>query len=207
MPPQQITPQQPSYDFIVNPAQPGSRSLYLGNSPKQRLLVVAGGFLILIILVIIVTKALSGGGGWANSFVDVAQQQQALISLSGDVTTNNSQAQLSAGNNNVASTVALAVASSQSQLLTYMKTNGQKVSTKELGLKVNPQTQQQLTSAVTSGNYDSTFQSLLQSQLNSYQLALKQAYAKAPGPKGRQLLSDDYNQANLMLTQLKQAGS
>ncbi len=47
----------------------------------------------------------------------------------------------------------------------------------------------------------------MQSQLSDYQQALRAAYQQTSGPKGRKLLSDQFNASKLLLLQLNAPAS
>ena len=208
--PSQVPPQQPGihpdYSFIMSPEpqkKPLSVSGLGGNSLLMRVALVAGGFTVFLIIFAVTASLFSGSKGYVVPFTTVIAEQQELLHIVSTATSStNSQANLSASNTNTATTIQLAIGSSQSQLLAYLKTNAKKVTTVQLNSKVSATTDQALANAITAGTYDSTFDSVIASQLNSYMLSLKAAYAKAPGAKGRAMLKSDYDQAQLLLTQV-----
>ena len=57
-------------------------------------------------------------------------------------------------------------------------------------------------SAAANNTYDSTYKQVMQTQFSDYQHALQAAYQQTHGPKGRQLLTDQFNGAKLLLVQL-----
>ncbi len=117
------------------------------------------------------------------------------------------QPTLSIANQNFAITAKLSLTSTQTQLLAYMKSNGKKVSTKALSSKVSTTTDKQLSDAVANSTYDATFKQVMQTQLTNYQKDLSAAYKQTKGPKGRQLLNQEYYGAQLLLTQLNSPAS
>ncbi len=200
LPPPQVpaTPQPHEYEFIVNPGAPSKRfSFPFGGGTLGRLALVLGGLLVLIIIVVVVKGLLAPKTSYAP-FITIAQDQQELIHLSTNAT---QQQGLSTTSQNFAITAQLSLTSAESQLLTYLKNNGQKVSTKVLGQKVSASLDSQLTTAAGDSTYDATFQQIMQSQLTVYSQAMKQAYNGA-GPRGKALLNADYNGAQLLLKQL-----
>jgi hypothetical protein len=169
-----------------------------------RIAIILGGLLVLLILFVIIKGLLSGGGNTA-ALTAVAQDQQEMIHiLTNGAGTSGSQQQavLSSDNQNFAATAQVSLTSAQSQLLTYMKNNGKKVSTKALSSGVSPSIDQQLTTAAGNSTYDSTFKGIMQTQLKNYETAINTAYKQTSGTKGRQLLIEEYNGAQLLLTQL-----
>lgn len=198
-----VTPEQ-QFDFIMNPDQPVKKSGLLGggSSLPTRLALGSGGLLVLLII-LIVLKNLLGGSANLTPFVAVAQQQQELIHLA---TAAQQQQDLSVTNQNSAITTQLTIASSQSNLLAYLKQNKTKINAKQLGLKISATTDTQLTTAESAGTYNQTYQTVMQNELSIYMSGLQQAY-KTAGKNGRALLTDEFNQAKLLKNQLGPATS
>jgi hypothetical protein len=167
-------------------------------------LYVGGGLVVLLILFSIV-KGLLGGGSNLTPFISIAQDQQELIHLTTNATQQQSQGQsMTTIDQNFAITSQLSITSAQAAIIKYMATNGKKVNTKTLSLRINTATDTQLTGSAAAGNYDQTFQAIMKDKLVAYSNGLKQAYKQTSGPKGRTLLADDYRQAQLLLVQLNQ---
>jgi len=202
-------PGGPDYGFIMEPPKTPRQPLKLpglgggSSSMPVRIAVVLGGLLVLIIIFAI-AKSLFSGGGNTQTLTTVAQQQQSMIHIltNGAGSDGQQQAALSTGDQNFAATAKLTLTSSQQQLIQYMANNGKKVKIKTLALKISPTIDQQLTAAANNSTYDSTFKQVMQSQLSDYQKALRAAYQQTPGPKGRALLNDEFQGAQLLLTQL-----
>ncbi len=193
-----------SYDFIVNPEQlPSKRSLPGGNSMAMRALFAAGGLLILLVAFVII-KDLISGSSKLGLFVTVAQDQQELIHLATNAT---QQQDLSTSNQNFVATAQLSLSSSQSQIVSYLANNNMKVNPKTLSLKLNSSLDNQLTTAETAGTFNQTFQDTMKSQLDNYVGDLKQTYDQTSGKKGHALLSSEYNQAQLLLSQVSASTS
>ncbi|HVX24059.1 MAG TPA: hypothetical protein VG992_01820 [Candidatus Saccharimonadales bacterium] len=200
---------EPSYDFIMDPSK---GSAHLGAKPstgvRSRLLIAAGGGIIVIIALLIGVKLFSKPSPLTPVLTAVAKQQQELIHLTGDDLNNNNESQyLSSTHSDFAITVNASVTSSQSQMLSYMQSNGVDIDTKILAQTFNSSLDDQLTTAVSAGNFDSVFTSLVAQQLKAYQTALQQAYNTVQGPVGRGLLQDDFQQTQLLLTQLASTNS
>lgn len=200
MQPQQPYSPTPNYDFIMSPAPPPKKSLVplpTSGSMLQRIAIVAGGFVILLIIIIVFASLLKSGGNNAP-LVSIAQQQNELIR----VATLGTQQATDQSAKNFAQSTELSLITEQQQLLSYLKTNGTKVSPKQLALTKNTQTDTQLSAAQAASTFDSTFEDVMHTQLTAYTQALKTTFAKTTGPKGRQLLSNDYSATNLLLQQL-----
>ncbi len=192
-------PIQPNYDFIVNPQQPPRRGpSFGGGSLLSRILIVGGGLILLIIVFSIIKGLLSGGGNQA-AMLHVAQDQQEIKHLT---TAALLVPSISATNKNFAITANLVMTSQKSQLLKYLAIQHQKISLKQLDLKVSPTLDTQLATAAAASTYDSTFKDVMNSQLTDYLAALKLAYQQTKGTHGRQLLQDDYKSAVLLQQQL-----
>jgi hypothetical protein len=200
MQPQQPYNPTPNYDFIMSPAPPPKKSLVplpTNSSLLQRIAIAGGGLIILIIIIIVFASLLKGGGN-NSALVSIAQQQNELIRIA----TLGTQQATDQSAKNFAQSTELSLTTEQQQLLTYLKTNGTKVSTKQLGLTKNAKTDTTLSAAQAASTFDSTFEQVMQSQLTSYAQSLKTTFGNTTGPKARQLLSNDYSAANLMLQQL-----
>lgn len=199
------SPQEP-YAFITNPeatakSPPAILTLLSGKSLLLRIAVLGGGLVVLLII-FSVLKGLIVGSFNLQPFIVVLQDQQELIHLT-SAQSQSGQSALPATYQNFIATTQLTVSSSQSQLLTYLAKNDQKV--KPAQLTYSTSIDKQLASAATSDTYVSTFQGIMSSQLNDYKTALRQAYAETSGKKGHAQLSSDYRQAQLLTKQFNQA--
>lgn len=201
---ERTAPDQP-YAFITNPAQTPKQSplarLPGGNSALMRGLVLLGGLLVLVIIFAIF-KSLLGGGANLTPLVGIAQDQQELIHIA---TNASQQPSISAADQNLATTMRLSLASSQSETIAYLVGNHKKVTIKILDLKLSTTTDKQLSAAAAATTYDQTFQEVVQTKLTAYASALQQAYKLDNGKKGRALLTKSFQQTQLLQTQLTAA--
>lgn len=195
------------YDFIMNPDQPqppktsllpttgdGSRGLAV------RMGLVAGGLLVLLILFSVVRGLLSGNSNQPQ-FLSVAQDQQVLIHLTATAA---QQQNLSSSNSNFAATAQLSLTTARSDTIAYLGKLGlKKIDAKVLNSKLSPQTDKQLADAAVAATYNETFRDVMKTKLNSYKQDLQNAYNKTTGPQGRKLLSNQFDQAELLLLQLE----
>jgi len=197
---QNATPQPHDYSFILNPEKPTRKRGLPGSSSSMlvRIGIVAGGLLILLIIFSILKSALAGHPN-TTGFITAAQEQQELIHLS---TNASQQTGLSTTNLNSALTTQLSLTSGQHDILAYLQNNHVKVKTKLLNLQVSKTLDEQLTTAAAASTYNQTFHDVMKSKLTAYALTLKQTYAHTKGPKGRALLSQQYDAAQLLLQQL-----
>jgi hypothetical protein len=201
--PAPMPPNADPYDFIVGHNQAAKQPLSLPklpgtNSLLTKLLMALGAF-ILLIIVVSVGKSLFSGPTNVPALTTVAQDQIELMHIA----TNAAQEpDISSDNTTFIATLQLSVTSSNSQLINYMSVNGHKVGQKELNLKISNTTDQDLTTAETAGTYNQTFDQIATTQINTYLSDLNSAYNLTKGPKGRALLTSDFNQAKLLLTQI-----
>lgn len=209
MPPQNPSP-QPDYGFIMEPPKPARRGLNLpgfnpGGSMLIRGAIALGGLLVLLIIFLIIKSLLSGGGN-TQALITVGQDQQQMIHIitngPGQAAQQAAQTALSPADQNFAATAQASLTSARHQLTEYMAKNGKKVSLKTLSAKLNPSIDQQLTSAAANTTYETTFKSIMSNQLKKYESDLRTAYNQTKGPKGRALLNQDYQGAQLLLDQL-----
>jgi hypothetical protein len=211
--PQSAQPQTPPtaaepYAFITDsqntPKPPTLLSIFSGKSLAIRIGVGAGGLVVLLIL-FNVLKGLFVQGFDLPPFVSVLQDQQELIHITTNVIASPGAASLPGPYQNFVTTTQVAVTSSQAQLLTYLSGQKQKIKPGVTSLKIKPTLDTQLTNAIASNTYMSTVQQVMSSQLTTYMSDLHAAYAKIPGKHGRAQLSDEYNQAALLVKQLDEA--
>jgi uncharacterized protein YpmB len=207
-PPQQPLPEpnmgagqpNPDYSFIMEPPKPPKRPLFNfgGSSQTMRIILVVAAVFVLLIIFVGLKNILATSNKSAPSLVAVAQDQQELIHLAQSGTQNATSANLK----NFAYTAQLGLQSEQKDLVIYLKNNGHKTSTKELNLGISKALDTQLSAAITTSSYDTTFKQTMQAKLDAYEKAIQSAYNQTVGPKGRALLTDDIKAADLLLKQL-----
>lgn len=198
VPTQEFSPEQ-AYDFITNPpAQPRNRFSLGSSSLAVRIMLFSGGLLVLLVGFVVIKNVLSGSSSLPG-IVTVAQDQQAILHVLDGA---GQQNDLSSSSQNFIATANLTLNSSQSDTIGYLSKNGHKLNKKEIGLKISSSTDAQLQSAQTAGTYDSTFKQVMTAKLNAYVTDLQSAYTQTDGPVGQSLLSDQYDQAKLLLIQL-----
>lgn len=187
----------------MSPAQTAKGpSFRLPGSPLVRVIYIS----VILIILLVVIKSLTGQIGKSNftPYIGIAQEQQAMVHL---VTNAGDQDNLTPATQNFAATAQFSLTSSRNDITQYLLLNHQKVDPKILGLKISASTDEELTNAGSAGTYDQTFQTIMKDRLTTYTNSLKKAYLETKGKKGHDLLNDDYNQAQLLLTQLGQAAT
>lgn len=195
-----MQPPQPNYDFIVNPAAPPKKPKFSfsGSSMLAKVIFVA---IVLVVLMVAFTifKAMTAKPNVSSYYVAVAQDQSLLTHIATQAT---QQSGASTVTLNSAVTVNASITSAQTELLAYMKTINAKATTKQLGLKVTPSVDSTLTNGATAGTYDTVYKTTMDAALATYMKDLKTAYSNTTGPKGKALLSAEFQSAELLVKQL-----
>lgn len=192
-----FNPQQ--YDFITNPAKPAKRSLIplpgSGGSKKQKILFFVIASLALVTILVLVFSIFFGGkSSGTDKLVNIVQKQNELIRIA-DIGEKKAQGEET---KNLAVNIKLSVTSQQNDLIDYLKKNGKKVSTKELSIGKNTETDSALDKAESNGRFDEAFTSLISEQISDYMSSLQDTYSSISGKNAKQLISDDYNQTKLL---------
>lgn len=192
-------PENPSqYDFIVNNQSPKR-----GPSSKTMLLFVAGTAGVLIVLAWIILSLVFGGKGAATApLVTLAQEQTEIIRITKAADDSNQLSSQDA--QNFSRNTRLTISSDQAELTNFLAKNGKKLTKKQLALKQSATTDSTLQAAASSGTYDSTFISVLQTQLKTYQTSLSQAFKGASSASEKALLKGEFDNATLLLEQSSQ---
>ncbi len=182
------------YDFIVNPGSIPKKKLGLpsGNSKGQRVLIIVGGVILLIVAASFILNLLGSGSKKARlELITVAQKQTELIRIAdiGMKKARNSEAK------NLAITTKLTIMSEQPVLVSTINKLGKKVDTKQLVLGKNTKTDQLLTQAEQSNNFDDVFIKEIQSELTDYAKATKTAYNNNQGKKTKDALALQFKNA------------
>jgi hypothetical protein len=183
------------YDFIMSSPQKQKKGFSGGF--KQRLIIVAGGGVILLIVAIILVSILgSSGKSGTENLISLAQQQNEIVRITEIA---KSKATISI-TKNYAITTQLSVSSSQAQILEQLQKSGHKLKPAQLTLKQNSNTDKQLDNAATAGNFDKTFEEILQKELASYRIAVQNAYKNATRTSERQLLEASFISVSTLLS-------
>ncbi len=170
-----------------------------GSSFKRKLMLFGGVVIALIILIVILKIAL-GGNSNINlpSIYAVLGEEQEIINLSQSGQQSSSQANL-----NFAYTALGSVTTDQTNLTKLLSKNGIGVSPGQLILQ--PSADNQLKQASASGDFDSVYVSVMQTQLKLYQSNLAKAYSLTSSSVLKSYLNQDYKNAALLLKMLNNA--
>jgi hypothetical protein len=176
-----------------------------GGSMAIRIAIVVIGVVVLMILIIVASSLLSGSGNVPNLTI-VAEDQNEIARVA-TIANNNASNISQATTSNFAQACALSVTSAQQQLVSFLGQHGTKLSTGTLAKKQNPSSDQALNAAITSSTFDQTFLNIMQTELSGYASDLKKAYAGAQNSTEKQLISNDYQDEQLLAQQLSSAQS
>lgn len=199
MQPQQTTPPQPNFDFIMNPQQPTKHSpLGGGSSMATRILVVVGGLFVLAIIAAIFMRFLGSGGAFDKAaMLTVIQDQTEIARLA----TTGQENSVSQENKNFSVTAKLSLQSDQKILLTYLAEKGYKPNPKTFVLKQSAATDKTLADAKSSSTFDTAYRDIMEKALTTYRQDLSTAYDGA-SDSTKEVLQKQYDSAGLLITQL-----
>ncbi len=182
------------YEFITNPGDQkpkGKFNLPSGNSKTQRIIIFAAGLLILIMFIIIGSSFLtSGSKSSKEQLKSVVYQQKELIRISeiGIKKATGSEAK------NLAITTQITLVSEQSELQSALKTLGVKSDAKSIG-GPDKKTDERLTLAEQSNEFDKVFLEIMREDLTEYAKAAQTAYKNNTNKKTKAALEAQFNNA------------
>ena len=203
MNPEQLPPSSMGdpYHFIMNPSKP-SRPPLLGvggHSLLVKVLLVVGGAIVLMIAAAIVTTVFLGSKTNLEDIVGLVQIENEITRVA-DLAEDSSDQSIK----NAASNTSLTIGSQQQAWLNFLGRQGRTVPTKELQLKEDSKTDQQLTAAHESSTFDVTYAKLMRTQLEAYSALVKTTYNRTHNKTESALLNDNYDEAQLLLKQWPQ---
>jgi hypothetical protein len=185
---------QSPYDFFMGSDNTPPKNTAAG---KKLLFMVAMGVGILAALAVLLA-VITGGSKASPQLVSVLQSQQEIVRVAKDGTKNAQATNLK----NFSLTASISLTSAQSELTTYINKLGGKVGKNELNLAKNPQTDKALAASITTSTYDTTYTSVMQGELNTYETKLQSATVAALSENERALLQRYIIGAQLLRVQL-----
>ncbi len=203
MPPPTSLPQPGdtnNYDFIVAEQKPASGSKFripfrLTKDPFiNKIILIVGGTVLFMTIVGIVISLFFGGKSDVNTFVGLAQREQEILRISA---LNNSAVEQSV--KNAAVNTEISIKSHQNSTLAYLSSQKREVKSKELGLKQDQSADNRLKIAKDTSAFDTTFTSVMRSQLTTYANELKSAYDSNEKSSQRDVLARKYNDVQMLL--------
>ena len=192
-----MQPDQNPYDFIFNGQnKKGKQPFLAGGSKQQRILIaIIFGGIILVLIIAVFSFVFSKGKSNTKVLVSVAQQQNEAIRIA-EIGVSKSK---DSATRNLAITTKLSLETSQKQLLDNIKQTDGEVQENELNAKKSSATDEALTAAEQSGNFDKEFSAKIREQLNMYLSELKDARSQIPTKSTRAILDSSISQATLLL--------
>ncbi len=185
---------QGQYDFFMdsnnapNNSMPGGKKLFL-------IVGLAVGVLAALATILAV---LSGGNQESPQLVQLLQSQQEIVRVAKDGKKNAKAENLK----NFSMTASTSLASAQGELITYIAKLGTKVGKDELALGQKAQTDTALKASLASSTYDTTYVSIMQSELNTYEKRLQSATVTSLSESERAMLQRYTVGAQLLRVQL-----
>jgi len=202
-PNQYSAPTNSNYDFILNPQNPKKSFNISGNSMPKKLFAILSILILLIVGFTIfknltTTKVLS-----ISDLTNVVIEQQKIINLmQNDFTVSSSSNQLNQSQINSITTINLSIASDQKSLINYLKNSSYVIKSSTISSVKTTSLDTQISNAAAAGSLTSTYNSIMKSELNNYLNYLSIGYNTTKGPKGKALLKQEYQNANILLKQL-----
>lgn len=187
------------YSFILDPAKSPRKNFFGGGSSMMVRVGIIASVLLILLVGFVIVRGLLGGSSSLDQFVAIGQQQQEIIHLAENA---DKERGLTNTNKNFAVTAQVSLKSSQRELLEYLRSNKHRVDNKQLSRTISSATDKELAAAAKNGTYNKDFYDVMKSKLGRYQTSLTQTYKQTKGPKGRQLLSNEYKRAQLLDKQL-----
>lgn len=190
------------YDFFLNPNKQSRGNIFGGGSSKKLMLISAGIVAVLVLVVVVTMAASSNSKSNALPLLSVAQAQEEVIRVAADGTKNAQATSLK----NFSVTAQATVTSAQLQVLDLMGKQGTKLKStdKQLKLTASAQTDKALDAATAASTYDSTYKTIIQSDLDTYENKLDAAIAVQTSKSARSLLQSQHDAAVLLEKQLNQ---
>jgi hypothetical protein len=188
------------YEFIVSPGVK-PKKLRIGGTQNRatRLLLIMAGFGVIVIILGIIITSLLPNNGSVQSLTTIAQEQQEIMRVAAQ----GEQQASSETAKGLAFTIDLSIGTSQNKLLAYLESRDATPKAKELALKADTATDATLTAALASSTYDTTFEKIMATQLQTYLSDVQQAYNNASKTDLKQILSDSYSAGKLLLDEVQ----
>lgn len=188
-----------NYDFIMSASKPPKAPIGGGITKDpliMKLLLIIGGAVGFMIIAAVGVNLFLSSKTNLDDLVAIAQTEQEVVRVSVEGKNANSQPI-----KNAAMSTQLSVKSQQQAWLTFLQKYRRKVKAEELALKKSTKTDQQLTAAQQTSTFDTTYTTVMRSQLDAYAAQLKQAYSGATNKQERTLLNSQYQGVQLLLKQ------
>ncbi|HSD56227.1 MAG TPA: hypothetical protein VLA92_03675 [Candidatus Saccharimonadales bacterium] len=187
------------YEFILNPQKPPKKKLgFGGNNFIFTLVVIIGGAIIFMIVLALILNSVGGKTTSKADLIGLTQTENELARVSQAAASGATQQTTK----NLAVTIQYTMLTQQKRTIDLLALNGTKVDEKELKLKQNAQTDQQLASAKTTSTFDLVFSQLIQDQLEDYANEVKTLHNRSASKTESNLASEFYEQTQLLISQI-----
>jgi hypothetical protein len=190
-----------SYDFILNPQKaPKAKKIGFGGNSNFgfTIAIIVGGAVFFMVILALILNAFGGSGGRTTDFISLTQTQTELIRISDQ----GAKSAVQQSTKNLSVTIQYSVSTQRQQTLNYLGRNGTTVGEKDLKLKQNATTDQQLASAKATSTFDLVFAEIMQDQLTTYANSLKQVHGLTTNQFEKELLSTYHEQTQLLISQI-----
>lgn len=197
----------PDYSFLNEQPKKHSKLPSFANSFVGKIFLILFVALIIIIILIIVKSIVSPAPFNKADYEVLIERQNEMVHIVKTDVTNTAQTQLTQADQNFAATTDLALTTAQSKTVTFLKDYGEKINLMKLEGVYDSSIDQTLSNSITTNSFDSTFRSVMQQQLQSYQQELKTAYASSRSASGKSLILSEYKESKQLLTALNSSSS
>jgi hypothetical protein len=137
-------------------------------------------------------------------YIKIAQNQQQLIVLSDNALKVNS---LSVDNRNFAITTLVSIRSDQSRILRYLGKQKIKLKPAVLNKYIDTNANKQLIASIPNDGYNQLFYQVTKEKMQNYQNSLIGIYKITKNKSAKEVLSKDYDSAELLKKMLKEPSS
>jgi hypothetical protein len=188
-----------NYDFIMSPQEAPKPKFPVplgGNSFMLKLVFIVGGAVIVVIIAAVAVNLFFARQDNIATTLSIVQTEQELVRL-GTAGKKASSQEV----RNAAINTQLSVKSHQQDWLDFLAARNREVKKAELELKENASTDSKLSTAEETSTFDTTYISVMRSQLESYGNALSDTYDGTSNKKQRDLLLSHYADVKLLLEQ------
>lgn len=189
---------QTPYDFM-NTNEPAPKKSLLPShfGFRGKLLILIGGAIALMaVAAIVVGLLMQSGGSTIEQMREIAKQQTELARIA-DIGARHAKGETA---KNLAFTTKSTIGSDQTATLAYLTAQKQKISSKEMAEGKNTKTDDLLTRAEQTNQFDAVFIEVMKQKLTDYRTKVKAAYDEASSKKAKAVLADDYNHVSVLLT-------
>lgn len=187
------------YNFIMNPEKAkkqGGLSGVGGDPFIAKIVLIVGGALALIIVLTLSVNLFFGGTSNLDMVVSLTQREQEIIRLSAE-----SENATGQEIKNAAINTQLSIKSQQQSWVAFLGKRGRAVPPEEMNLKKDTSSDNKLKLAEETSTFDTTYTTIMRSQLEDYAGLLKSTFDGATNKEERELLSTHYNEVLLLLSQ------